>query len=149
MENGDIPDEGIHASAGDDKANLARLNGSQTWNAKGSEVEPWIQADIQYQTYVSGVLTQGDGDTSGNTNWIKSFKVSTFLLDVNSVQTFVQDENGDDLVSHKPCSDGSLPSSVSRGPNLRGDYHNPLPTKLVYTRKNSLRRLVICWKTRR
>ena len=53
---------------------------------------------------------------------------------------------------HKPCLDGILPSSVS---NLRGDYHNPLPAKLVHTgakkkkkkKKNNLRRLVICWKT--
>ena len=41
--------------------------------------------------------------------------------------------------------DGILPSSVS---NLRGDYHNPLPAKLVHTRKINHRRLVICWKTR-
>ena len=46
---------------------------------------------------------------------------------------------------HKPCLDGILPSSVS---SLQGDYHNPLPTKLVHTRKINLRRLVICWKTR-
>ena len=44
----------------------------------------------------------------------------------------------------KPCLDGILPSSVS---NLRGDYHNPLPAKLVHTQKINLRRLVICWKT--
>ena len=45
----------------------------------------------------------------------------------------------------KPCLDGILPSPVS---NLRGDYHNPLPAKLVHTRKINVRRLVICWKTR-
>ena len=33
-----------------------------------------------------------------------------------------------------------LPSYVS---NLRGDYHNPLPAKLVHTWKINLRRLVI------
>ena len=32
--------------------------------------------------------------------------------------------------SAQPCLDGILPSSVS---NLRGDYHNPLPAKLVHT----------------
>ena len=47
--------------------------------------------------------------------------------------------------SQKPCLDSILPSSVS---NLRGDHHNPLPAKLVHTRKINLRRLVICWKTR-
>ena len=57
----------------------------------------------------------------------------------------------DDICTHatrmlyKPCLDGILPSSVS---NLRGDYHNPLPAKLVHTRKINLRRLLICWKTR-
>ena len=49
------------------------------------------------------------------------------------------------LFRQKPCLDGILPSSVS---NLRGDYHNPLPAKLVHTRKINLRQLVICWKTR-
>ena len=32
--------------------------------------------------------------------------------------------------------------------NLWGDYHNPLPAKLVHTWKINLRWLVICWKTR-
>ena len=45
----------------------------------------------------------------------------------------------------KPCLDDILSSAVS---NLRGDYHNPLPAKLVQTRKINLRRVVICWKTR-
>ena len=45
----------------------------------------------------------------------------------------------------KPRLDGILHSSVS---NLRGDYHNPLPAKLVHMQKINHRRLVICWKTR-
>ena len=45
----------------------------------------------------------------------------------------------------KSCLDGILPSSVS---NLRWDYHNPLPAKLVHTQKINHRRLMICWKTR-
>ena len=49
------------------------------------------------------------------------------------------------LFPFKPCLDGILSLSVS---NLRGDYHNPLPAKLVHTRKINLRRLVICCKTR-
>ena len=49
------------------------------------------------------------------------------------------------MLKEKPFLDGILPSSVS---NLRGDYHNPLPAKLVHTQKINLRRLVICWKTR-
>ena len=49
------------------------------------------------------------------------------------------------IIRYKPCLDSILPSSVS---NLRGDYHNLLPVKLVHKRKINLRRLVICWKTR-
>ena len=48
------------------------------------------------------------------------------------------------LSRYQPCLDGILPLSVS---NLGGDYHNPLPAKLVHTRKINLQRLVICWET--
>ena len=46
----------------------------------------------------------------------------------------------DGVLQEAVFSDGILPSSVS---NLRWDYHNPLPTKLVHTLKINLRRLVI------
>ena len=71
MENGDIPDEGITASSFVlfAPASEARLEGSGKWATLGSEVNPWIQADIQYQTHVSGVLTQGDGDALELLRW--------------------------------------------------------------------------------
>ena len=104
IENGDIPDGRILASVVYDDpyrpAWYARLNGPRKWSVDGSEVEPWIQADIQNQTNVSGVLTQGDGDRGlYYGEWVTSFKVSTFAVDIESVQTFVEDENGNHLVS--------------------------------------------------
>ena len=99
MENGDIPDGSILASAANEYARYARLNDDKRWSVPASEVAPWIQADIQYQTYVSGVLTQGDGDLFDLFgDWIMSFKVSTFPVDVKSEQKFVPDENGNDMV---------------------------------------------------
>ena len=63
MENGDIPNENIEASHqySSYPASKARLNGIKFWACAGSLASPWIQADIGYQTYVSGVITQGDG----------------------------------------------------------------------------------------
>ena len=102
MENGDIPNEGIKASTetSSSPAKNARLNGDGKWSAVTTEVQPWIQADIQYQTYVYGLLTQGDGDKSQQ-DWITSFKVSTFLEDSDNeeTQTFVRDEDGNIIVS--------------------------------------------------
>ena len=108
MENGDIPNQGIQASDAIKccPAIKARLNGKGKWSVSGStSVQPWVQADIQYQTIVSGVLTQGDGEKNPRHDWVTSFKVSTFLVDTNSTQTFVQDKNGNPLVS---CGDQLL-----------------------------------------
>ena len=103
MKNGDIPDGMIRASAhfSNRPAHYARLDGANKWSADGNNEAPWIQADLQYQTYVSGVLTQGDGDGNIDGDWITSFKVSTFLLDESEggVETFVEDANGNHLVS--------------------------------------------------
>ena len=107
MENGDIPDEKIIASAEliDQKgtenesghARQARLNGKFCWRAKRSEVKPWIQADIGYQTYVSGVVTQGDGEVGGP-DWVKTMKVSTFFVSENDAEVFVQYTNRTEVV---------------------------------------------------
>ena len=52
MENGDIPDENIQASVYTKgyQAYKARLIGNKVWHAKGSYTQPWIQANIGYQT---------------------------------------------------------------------------------------------------
>lgn len=44
---------------------------------------------------MSGVLTQGDGQ-----DWITSYKVSTFL---ENVETFVQNKQGQDVSSDFKC----------------------------------------------
>ena len=86
MENGDIPNEDIQASDwySSRPASNARLNGPSKRGAYDSAENPWIQADLGYQTFVSGVLTQGDGDGQTNGDWVTSFKVSTFLVNANS-----------------------------------------------------------------
>ena len=94
---GDIPNENIQAS--DHHANhdawKGRLNGTSLWIVKGDRVNPWIQADIGYQTFVSGVITQGDGDQKDNKpDWVTTFKVSTFKISTSDEEVFVSDEDG-------------------------------------------------------
>ena len=107
MENGSIPDESIKASSefiNKNKhkgyARQARLNGIYWWRANGTLVEPWIQADIGYQTNVSGVVTQGDGNVGGEKpDWVSTLKVSTFFMSTNDTEVFVQYSNGTAIVS--------------------------------------------------
>ena len=102
MANGDIPDESINASSeflhqqnSKGYARQARLNGTSWWRANGSIVEPWIQADIGYQTYVSGVVTQGDGRVGGDwPDWVATLKVSTFFMSTTDTEVFVRYSNG-------------------------------------------------------
>ena len=102
VENGDIPDENIRASSEFKTSKhgvgylyswRARLNGDYTWGAATSDSQRWIQADIGYQTYVSGVVTQGDGGF-GVADWVESLQVSTFLTDTSDEDIFVQDKDG-------------------------------------------------------
>ena len=90
VENGDIQDENIQASHTDwtHYAHKGRLNAaSSAWIAPGSNHQPWIQADIGYQTYVSGVATQG-----AYTAWVTSIKVSTFYMTTADTETFVSED---------------------------------------------------------
>ena len=81
MENSDIPNGNIQASNHNRGFEpwKARLNGEGTWAADGSLVDPWIEADVGNQTYVSGVITQGDGGIGNgkSEDWVTSLKVST------------------------------------------------------------------------
>ena len=91
MESGEILDESIRASDWEtdyppSKARINLLDVDSKWSANGNVTIPWIQADIQYQTYVSGVLTQG-----GEEGWITLYSVSTFL---ENSETFVKNELG-------------------------------------------------------
>ena len=111
MENGSIPDESIKASSecinsnrNKGYARQARLNGISWWRAHGTIDKPWIQADIGYQTYVSGVVTQGDGNVGGDKpDWVSTLKVSTFMSTTDP-EVFVQYSNGTEIVSIRSSS---------------------------------------------
>ncbi|XP_072016619.1 lactadherin-like [Amphiura filiformis] len=98
MESGDIRDGNIQASSEQSSGDAAypatkgRLNGPSAWYAVKSQTGPiWIQADIGYPSYVSGMKTQGD-ETSFDC-WVTSFKVSTFPT-TGGNEVFVEDQNG-------------------------------------------------------
>ena len=106
MENGDIPNENIQASGelDDFPASDGRLNGPSNWSWHGDRPPPWIQADIGYQTHISGVITQGDGGRSNNPiyiDWLTSLKISTFEMSSYDVEVFVTDEDGIVKVNEK------------------------------------------------
>ena len=95
MENGDIPDANIMVSHGNQKG---RLHSAHEFEITPSVTNPFIQVDIGYQTYVSGVVTQGDGDSGTAGDWVTSFWVSTFQNSTASTQVFIK-ENGENKVS--------------------------------------------------
>ena len=99
MENGDIPDGNIQASSTHLSFDpwKARLNGQSAWLAKYQAISQWIQADITYQTYVSGVVTQGAGVP--HPDHTTSLKVSTFVMSTSDAEVFVSDEHGNVKVS--------------------------------------------------
>ena len=107
MENYGIPDGNIKASSTmypespSNQPFQARLNGESCWQALKGEVTPWIQADIGYQTFVSGVVTQGDGGVGDNLHWVTSFNVSTFAMSVSDKEIFIEDEDGIPMVNTK------------------------------------------------
>ena len=91
MENGDIPDANIQASSvwsSSQPAHNGRLNkaSGHGWLGGWGDNQPWIQADIGYQTYVSGVATQGATD-----GWVTSFKVSTFYMTTTDEEIYVSE----------------------------------------------------------
>ena len=101
MESGEIPDDNIQASTWRDIYYpwKARLNGKLHWlSAKNTGSEEWIQADIGYQTIVSGVVTQGDGGL-GNADWVTAIKVSSFKTSTNDTEIYVMDKFGIPIVS--------------------------------------------------
>ena len=93
MENGAIPDSAITASSQSGWATAAhgRLNGEKLWSPTASDAaaNPWIQADIGYLTYVSGVMTQGNGGIN-TFNWVTSLKVSTSVEARDDMLVFIK-----------------------------------------------------------
>ena len=102
MENRAIPDSSITASSQARWASAAhgRLNGARFWSPSGSDASanPWIQAYIGYLTYVSGVMTQGDGGV-GPPDWVTSLKVSSSAEVTGDTLVFIQNTSGTDKVS--------------------------------------------------
>ena len=98
MESGDIPDANIQAIASSSNfpARNGRLDSWPAWLVPGSVSNPWIQADIGYQTFVSGVVTQG---SEYGSDWVTTLKVSTFKANTNDEEEFVTDDNGQVKVS--------------------------------------------------
>ena len=128
MENGDIPNVNIQASSYYETRDpwKGRLNGLSFWSCAGHFIAPWIQADIGYQTYVSGVITQGDGGdmyTNGRdgttVDWVTSLKVSTFSMSNSDQEVFVTDEESNIKVSLykvtilKPCLNSANPVTTN------------------------------------
>ena len=104
MKSDDIPNGNIKASSIYSEsfdAYKARLNSFSIWWAEETAVEPWIQADLGYQTNVSGLITQGDGGFGGNADWITSLKVSTFALSLSDVEVFIKNDDGSDMVKYR------------------------------------------------
>ncbi|XP_072016512.1 lactadherin-like [Amphiura filiformis] len=125
MQNNDIPDENIRASSesnsGNYQARLGRLNDPSCWAAlTGQTGTIWIQADIGYQTHVSGVITQGDGGI-GSPDWVTTFKVSTFLT-TGANEVFLEDQNGDAIV---------FPGNVDSTAKATTFFSEPVPARIV------------------
>ena len=110
MKNGDIPHENIQASGYITKGDgwsfypwLGRLNSEgekKFWAEWGYKADPWIQADIGYQTSVAGVITQGDGNQEDKTPvWVTTLKVSTFKNSTKDNEVFVKGADGNVKVS--------------------------------------------------
>ena len=100
MESYDIPDENVKASSTYSSTfppRDGRLNvPNKAWFAGQQESEPWIQANIGYQTHVSSVATQGYAG-----NYVKTFKVSTFLSSLDDEEEFVKEASEVKVLNEK------------------------------------------------
>lgn len=102
MENGDIVDSNIMASGDAGSwavASRGRLNGLGCWATFAVDVQPWIQANLGYQTHVSGIVTQGGGTWDASLDWVTILKVSTFKLSTSDAQVFIVNADGTHVVS--------------------------------------------------
>ena len=99
MINGDILDENIQASSVylQYYAWKGRLLGQSFWATSDEYIKPWIQADIGYQTWVSGILTQGGGPS-----YVTFLKISTFSISTSDAEVFIRDGSGNVMVNIQP-----------------------------------------------
>ena len=59
----------------------------------------WIQVDLEAATFVTGVITQGRGDTINGVQYVSSYKIA-YGNTTNNIQEIIG-ENGDPIVSRK------------------------------------------------
>ena len=99
MKDGDIPNGNIRASSyyNNHYPYYARLDGYGFWKVFDSR-SPWIQADIGYQTYVTGVATQGVGSAR-----VTSFAVAAFLKTTSDDPILVSEPGRTNKVKHVFC----------------------------------------------
>ena len=100
MMNEDIPNENIQASSelsSNYVAGNARLNGQSFWATDREYINPWIQADIGYQTWVSGIITQGGGPS-----YVTFLKISTFSISISDAEVFIDDGIENVMVNIQP-----------------------------------------------
>ena len=62
-------------------------------------INEWIQVDLEAATFVTGVITQGRGDTSSEVQYISSYKIA-YGNTTNNIQEIIG-ENDDPIVSKK------------------------------------------------
>ncbi|XP_078673202.1 MAM and LDL-receptor class A domain-containing protein 1-like [Branchiostoma floridae x Branchiostoma belcheri] len=72
MEDGSIPDSSLSASTSKpgNPASAGRLNSASYWSPQDSDQDPWLQVNLQRRTAVTGINTQGSGDT-----WVSKYKL--------------------------------------------------------------------------
>ena len=97
MAGGDIPDSSLSASSyqSDNKApRYARLGGGKKWASVADDSDPWIQVDLGSNYIVTGLLTQGNGNSGDNVYkyWVALIRVQVGFTEGNLI--FIEDSQG-------------------------------------------------------
>ena len=72
MENGKILDNNITSSTNTEFAKSGRLRGKESWCASPSDVNPYLQINLQRLHIICAVCTQGNSQAD---EWVKSFTI--------------------------------------------------------------------------
>ena len=72
MENGKILDNNITSSTNTELAKSGRLRGKASWCASPSDVNPYLQINLQRLHIICAVSTQGNSQAD---EWVKSFTI--------------------------------------------------------------------------
>ena len=76
MESGEIPNNSVTASSAISQAKNGRLNDAGEWCASSSDINPYLQIDLQTLHIICAVSTQGNSQAD---QWVKTYglQVST------------------------------------------------------------------------